>query len=470
MCGLGACLSLLALGACDKRTGTAKHIPRDDDALPVVVVDEVASATATIDEVEPNNERAQATEVALGEAGKGVLDGEEDVDFYRVAVASADVLSVRLSGIEAVDLMLELQDQGGEVLARSDRGPAGTLEGIANFYVEPGSYFLAVREFVPKRRKRKGEPRTGPSPAYTLELARLSEIAETQEREPNQDVEGARELLVGDEGSGFIGWGGDVDLWKLPVEGFTEQYSLDLDLTGVPAATLTLELLDSGGSVILKRTGAADSALAVRNLVPESAGDDATGPTQHTYYARISARRSNPVDPYLLRVSSHLLDLSDEREPNDVAAQASSLLGVDPGQTADSRSGRVTGTLTVGDTDVFSLPAQGEAVALTVELVPREDLDATLTVLSNGETRAMANANGKGGKEYLADVRIDAGASAVVQISGEGALGEGAGYLLNWSLATAFEPPQDTLDSTWGELPPELGGDAAGSGDDFRGD
>src|SRR5690606_3945866 len=126
-------------------------------------------------------------------------------------------------------------------------------------------------EFIRKRRRKDApEPRTGPSPVYELAIEHLAEPPPGQEREPNEDAAGAAEILVGDEVSGYVGWARDVDVWKVSVEGFIEQYSLDLDLSGVPGVTWTLEILDSGGALVLRRKGDKDSGLSVRNLVPAS--------------------------------------------------------------------------------------------------------------------------------------------------------------------------------------------------------
>ena len=430
------------LAGCSGRKGGAKHIPRDRDAQAVVVVDQGAATAEILEEREPNDQAAQATPLTLGATGRGTLDSEGDVDIYRVELAAAGVLAARLSGIDDVDLILELLDAGGAQLARSDRGPARTAEGLANYSLQPGVYYLAVREFVSKRRQKQG-PRTGPSPAYDLTVEILGEPDPGQEREPNDDVASAREILIGDDGTGYIGWTGDVDVWKLPIEGFTAQYSLDMDITGVPGVTLTLDVLDDGGALVLRRAGEAGGGLCVRNFVPVTEDNASQGPAQRFYYARLTARRSNPADPYRLRVSTRLLDLEEEIEPNDDAGAATPL-------REDDRlsEGKRTGHLTVGDVDQYRLAPGGQPLLLTVEVTPRDAANVTVTVLAGGETLAMANAGDKGGKEYLADVAIPSGKAAHVQVSGAGALGEAGRYDLTWSVmaATQLRPPDEGAD------------------------
>jgi hypothetical protein len=423
-----ACLLVALAPGCGKRKGGAKHIPRDHDAQAVVVIEDPIATTVTIEEREPNDEVAQATSLAPGTGARATLNGDVDADFYRVETSAPGMLAVRLGGIEGVDLVLELLDAEGAELARSDRGPAQTVEGIANFPVEAGVYHLAVREFVSKRRQKQGS-RTGPSPSYELAVEILAEPPAEQEREPNDDAAGAREILIGDDAAGYIGWAGDVDVWKLPIEGFTAQYSLDIDITGIPRVSLTLDVLDPDGRRVLRRKGEADSGLSVRNLVPVT-DENATGPEPRFFYVRLEAKRSSPIDAYRIHVATRLLDLEQEIEPNDEAAHAM-LLHDSP---ILEGVGKRVGFLTVGDVDQYRLLPADEPVLLTVEVVPRETVDVTVSVLVAGETRAMANAGAKGGKEYLAEVSIPAGQAAQVQVSGAGGLGDAARYDLTWSL------------------------------------
>lgn len=426
-----ACLLAALAAGCGKRKGGAKHIPRDRDAQAVVVIENSIVTTSTIEEREPNDELAQANSLAPGTAARASLNGAVDADFYRVAISAPGMLAARLSGIEGVDLVLELLDAEGAGLARSDRGPAQTTEGIANFPVDAGVYHLAVREFVSKRRQKQA-PRTGPSPSYELGIEILAEPSAEQEREPNDDAAGAREILIGDDAAGYIGWAGDVDVWKLPIEGFTAQYSLDIDITGIPGVALTLDVLDPDGALVLRRKGEADSGLSVRNLVPV-AEENAPGPEPRFFYARLEAKRSSPIDAYRMHVATRLVDLAQEIEPNDEAASAMSLYD----SPIVEGEGKRVGFLEIGDVDQYRLLPVDEPVLLTVEVVPRETVDVTVTVLVAGETTAMGNAGAKGGKEYLAEVSIPVGQAAQVQVSGSGGLGDAARYDLTWSVTPA---------------------------------
>ncbi|HWN66195.1 MAG TPA: PPC domain-containing protein [Haliangium sp.] len=431
-----ACMLAVLPAGCDKRKGGAKRIPRDRDAQAVVVVEDGVPTAETLQEREPNDDATRATPLTLGAIGRGSLDGETDVDVYRVELSAAGNLAARLGGADGVDLALELLDAVGAQLARSDRGPAGTLEGLANYPLQPGVYYLTVREFVRKRRQ-KQEPRTGPSAAYDLAVELVTSPAPEQEREPNDDAASAREILIGDDASGYIGWASDIDMWKLPIEGFTAQYSLDMDITGVPGVTLTLDVVDNDGALVLRRKGEADGGLSVRNLVPVTEETAPQGAAARFFYARLEAKRSNPVDSYRLHVATRLLDLEEEIEPNDEPGHATSLR-----EDGEITEGKRTGFLTVGDVDQYRLAAGDQPVLLTVEVTPRDAANVAVTVLVGGETVAMADAGGKGNKEYLADVSIPAGKAAHVQVSGAGALGDAARYDLTWSVVAGTQQGQ----------------------------
>jgi hypothetical protein len=339
-----------------------------------------------------------------------------------------------VSGIEGVDLILELRDADGKVLAASDRGPALTVEGIPNYGVDKGTYHLAVREFVRKRRK-DAPGRTGASPPYEL-IATFSEtVPDGFEREPNDTADGAVELLLGDEVAGFLGWNRDVDMWKLSLEGFTPSYSLDLDLDGVPVVTPQVQILDHSGRPLLSHAGGEGAGVRIRNLVP--------GDGSPFYYARISGRRSNPLEPYRLRMSTRLLEPEDELEPNDTAETATPLR-VDTSEEEGLRRGFIG----PGDVDFYRLEAVGQATLLTVTVEPSGDVDVAVELSTHrGAALGAADAGKRGAREELAGVPVPAGTAVLVKITGDGAIAEP--YQVRWSVqpdvATAPPPAFDDL-------------------------
>src|SRR2546421_242192 len=71
--------------------------------------------------------------------------------------------------------------------------------------------------------RKRAAKRPAPEPArpvggpYEI-TASLVAPAAGFEHEPDDDRGEANDLIVGDTGSGYIGWSGDADVWKISVE------------------------------------------------------------------------------------------------------------------------------------------------------------------------------------------------------------------------------------------------------------
>lgn len=431
--------ALVLAASCSKKG--AKKIPRDEDAPAVVVVDRQPGEIELSDEVEPNDEPAQATPIELGAGVRGALDGESDVDLYRITITEKGYLEALVGGIEGVDLILDLRDAEGEVLEVSDRGPAGTIEGVPNYPVEPGSYLVGVTEFISKsdRNKKNRQKREGPSPTYQVTARFRAQPAPgddvEHEAEPNDDADGALALEPADELTGWIGWNDDADVWKLPLEDVSSQYGLDIDVSAVPGVWLRLDILDSGGEVVLSRTADKDEPISVRGLVP--------GEGQSHYFARVHARRSNPVDPYYITARTRLLDLDEESEPNDDADSANALR-----ESTDVSDGRRRGYLGPGDVDLYRLEPVGEATLLTLSVDPPSGVDVAVSVRSErtGELGA-ADAAKAGAREELVAVPVPAGTAIIVQVNGTGTSDQP--YELRWSVQPDDSFLPEPTDSEW---------------------
>ncbi len=426
------CLAALVIGGCSSKGEKQRQtIRRDRDAAAVVVVQQTQTGVTFADEVEPNNEPDQAGPLPLPGGIHGVLDDQDDVDRYQLKVEQAGWLNVSLSGIDGVDLVLELDDAAGKLLAKSDRGPARTPEGLPNYPVQPGTYSLAVSEFHKKRRKRKA--RTGPSPTYDL-VARLDtdEPAANQEREPNEEPTQAMELLLGVDGFGYVGWNGDVDLWRYSFDNFGEDYSFDVDVTGVEGVRLSVDVLDDNSDPVVSRNGDKGKAVAIRNLQRKSGNDH--------YYVRVGGRSSNPLERYSIRLTSRLMDLDEEREPNDDQKSAQALRD-DPKEVEGTRKGY----LGPGDHDWYRLPAGTSAALVTVSVEAPVGVDVTLAAHgADGALIGESNGGAAGEREELDNVSVAAGKDLYFEITGTGSADGGEPYTLRWRVApTAAAPAPD---------------------------
>ncbi len=456
-------LVLTAAAGCGK--GDGPQIRRDRDAgAPVKVVDrgEVQARSAG-DEREPNGTDAEANPVAVASLIRGSLDGETDVDVFRVTVPRTGQLRVAVTGLDGVDLALELRDARGAVLAKSDRGPAGTVEGMPNLGVVAGEYLVAVKEYVkarprpkPAKVKKGAKPskaapdagvvgRVGPSPVYQLTID-LVDAADLTEIEPDDDAGTAVEVLLADTVRGWIGWSGDVDLWKLSLEGVGDRYALDFEVSGVEGLSLSVEVLDAAGVKLQGRKGAKGGPVSIKSLIPAL---DADQPPWH--YVKVAADRSNPEASYELRFTTRLLDADEESEPTADPARATPR-----GIAAVATSGAMRATYVAGDVDRFVLDAQPEAVLLDVGVEPPAGIDVKLEIAAaGGGLIAAGDAAGPGKRERLSGVAIPAGTAAVISVlvgkppKGDG--GELRAYRLTWSFVAGElpMPPEE------GALPPE---------------
>ncbi len=432
-------LAAAAAGAgCKKESKREVGLAARDGGPPVVVVEspvEGGPLGPLEREAEPNDERDRAKPVPVPGGVEGGLDRADDIDFYRIEAGPARIAAVRLRGPTAeeggADLVLELYDADGKSLARSDRGPAGTLEALPNIPLAQGAaYYASVSQFVKKSKKKKAAtadagPATGPSYQLTFEPLRPGA---DEEQEPNEDAKEARPMLLAEEKTGFLGWGKDVDLWRLDVTGFKGGYVLDLAIDGVEGIALAADILAADGRVLVARKGQKDRSLLVRGLLPEMGAQ--------AYTARVSGSRSNPEQAYRIRSSSRSLVNTDEAEPNDDAERA-----VAAGPLGDGVTGERRGFLDGGDTDVYKFEAGREAVGFTVAVEPPAGVDAVLRVLGPSGAEIASADNGKAGtREEIAGLTVARGEARFVVVTGTAQGDEPDGYLLRWNAAVNLPP------------------------------
>jgi len=440
-------IAIVVLAACKGGKNTIQRAK--DGGAPVAVVEHpVGSGGGEVHytaESEPNDDRDHATALALGAGAQGTIAGDADVDVFALHLDAPGMVSIQTDALDTVDLIMEVQNASGEVVAKSDRGPAKTSEGAPNLGLTKGDWFVVVKPFVKpakKPPKRKGAPPPAAIDAGAVEestpyhvTAQLVAPADLTEREPDNDAGAASDVFLGDTVKGWIGWAGDVDVWKLSLEGLGQRNALDLDLAAVPGVALTLEVLDGSGKSLLVRRGVRGGAVSVKSLLAAVADGQ---PPYH--YLKISADKSNPVDAYTLHVAGRLLDLDEEAEPNDAIDKATPLRVV---PTADS--GTMRAAHTAGDVDWFSLDAGDGDQLLDVSVEAPSGTDIVVEAhAQDGHLLATAD-NGKvGEREHLSGVTIPANTSVRIKIEAKADkkdTGEPRDYSLRWSISPAEGAP-----------------------------
>jgi len=395
-----------------KRTGDAAAV----EVVPTPALPDGGAPGAVSDEVEPNDGDDVATVLALGATVHGKIDPDTDVDHFRIDVPVAGALSVMVDGHEALDVVLEIEDAGGTVIARSDRGGPHVREGVPNLGVTPGRYTAVVTAKKPPPPKKRPPKRAAPEPAKPIGgpyeiTANLVAATAGAEHEPDDDRGEANDLIVGDTGSGFIGWSGDADVWKVSLEALSAKNALDVELSPVEGVALSLEISDGVGQLVTTRKGPRGGPLVVRGFVatvPQGA------PPFH--YLTVKADRSNPETAYQLRTVAKLVVPDAELEPNDTPETAMPV-------PADRKS--LHAHWSTGDVDCFAVPPEDAARTLEVSIDTPNDLDLAIDLLVEGKLVAKVDHPGKGAAEKLA-APVPAGAHAVIRVRGSDAPGEGA--------------------------------------------
>ncbi len=228
--------------------------------LPIPIIAAVAFAVywfgmrevkefAPLQEVEPNNELKHATLVSRakpirGKVGKRLSSTQSDFDWYKLHIKSPtpQSLLLRVTGVPNMDTTLELYDAAGGRVARADSTGKGLGEVITNRVVDPGFYFVLVREVWIQGTP----PSENSTDTYTLSVA-WEPRGERWELEPNQTPKDALSIKPGASVRGYLGEVTDQDLYK--VEG--DKGKLAGLITGVDGVDLVLEVTRDGGKKVV---------------------------------------------------------------------------------------------------------------------------------------------------------------------------------------------------------------------------
>jgi hypothetical protein len=430
-CCLAACCFTAACGNKKRQRRTTDAAPVEPISVPVFGDGGAAGAA---DEVEPNDNDDVAMPLPLGGTIHGRVDPEADADFYRIDVATAGALAIEVSAVDKMDLTLELHDASGNAVAKSDRGTAKIKEGMPNVGVSPGRYTAVVRSKKlvvkgkqprpPKKPPAGAAPPSQPVLPYDI-TAQVSPVAANAEREPDDDRGTANDLIVGDPVTGYIGWTGDTDVWKLSVETLSAKNAIDIEIGSVEGTAFALEVADGIGQVLMTRKAPRGSGLVVRGLLPVV---PAGAPPFH--YLTIKAVPSNPESAYTLRVQAKNPEPDAEIEPND---------STDKPMAIPNDRTRIDGHWSPGDLDCYAIAPDPAARTIEVLVETPAEADFSAELVVDGKVVGRSDVKGKGAVEKVSGP-VPANGRAIVKIRGADTGGEGA-YQLKVSEGPAALPP-----------------------------
>lgn len=418
---------LSLLGACRRE----RHRANDQRPAPVEIVDRSTASTAgaaTGLEVEPNDHRDVATPLPLGTVMRATIDltphgatgvasggaSSDDVDWFRIDVPSAGMLSVVVTSTSGSALTFELVDSSGAVVAKSQRRGAGTSQGVPNFAVTPGRYAAMVRSAPAKKsRARVGASDPSKPPTHSYEItAKLQPPESGSEVEANGDRDTATAMTLNSASTGYVGWLGDVDVWRLSVETLSSRNAIDVDVSAVDGVALEIDVATGLGESIVRRKAPRGAKLAIKDLMPA-----ASPQAPPFYYLTIRGPESNPETPYQLRATAHVIAVDAEIEPNDTIETAQSF-------PADRTV--IHAAWTTGDIDCYALPPRAaDQQSIRIVISPSSDFDPEIEVVVNGARHATTNAGGRGVAEQLSvALPANSGASLLIRNADRTAAGE----------------------------------------------
>ncbi len=274
-------------------------------------------------EAEPNEKTDQAMQIkesCVVAAGLEAAPGEKKRarDWYLIAPEGKQVVKIAASGIAGEDLGLAFLDADKNALTTVDSGGEGAGEVIPNLTVDRQVYLRVYGS------------RGGKGGAYRLTL-QMSEPAGDQEEEDNGRYSRANPLQVGDRVNGYLGAKNDEDWYLLSLKDLPTGSVLRVDLTGVERVLFGLEVLDQERRPVMKTKGDEPGAgIVIRNLgmpgTPEAIYLVVKSGWVPGPQPKKADRTFNPQAQYSLGVSSEAGGDDLEREPNNRADEAATLL------------------------------------------------------------------------------------------------------------------------------------------------
>ncbi len=231
------------------------------------------------------------------------------------------------------------------------------------------------------------------------------------EREPDGDRGTALDLIIGDSVTGYVGWAGDADVWKLSVETLSENNTLDVEVSAVEGLALSVEVADGIGTVLATRKAPKGTPAVLRGLTPRVAAGQ---PPFH--YLTVRGDRSNPETAYQLRVTAKVPGPDAEVEPNDAPATAM----VVPADRTVVHAG-----WSPGDVDCFLLAADPNPRTVSILIDTPAEADLSAELLVDGKVIGASAQPGKGAAERVTGA-VPADAQPVLRIKGTDASAEGA--------------------------------------------
>ncbi|MCI0494936.1 hypothetical protein L0Z72_08000, partial [candidate division KSB1 bacterium] len=269
-----------------------------------------------MEEVESNDSKEQAQDVSHGTIVKGFINEKMDQDWYQITIPddSSAILRAELTGINNINLKLELFDTDGGLLLEIDRHKEGAGEILTNYLLNPGSSYLRVRELWLKNQDKKFSDTL----AYNLRVY-LTKVTGGIEIEPNNKSIRANFLEPDSAISGYLSPYGDVDWYQLSLMNQKDRY-LRISLSALENVDTKIKIYDPIEAII-------DEANEGGKGVAEKIVNLGVDPLKEYYYIVVEGGnwQTNEVNPYQLRARFIPIWKKMEFEPNDRLIKATEI-------------------------------------------------------------------------------------------------------------------------------------------------
>jgi len=374
------------------------------DAANWEVVVQLTSDNLGPDNLEPNDDMANATQIAYGETVKAGIDPRGELDYYEFTGTAGDTIQVDVGAQthgSMLDGFLTLLDGSGTIIALHDdefSDGFGKDPKLQTVLPADGNYFLVMDVW---ENVANGQPLGGPTYFYELHLDTFSPPFE-----PNNDISQATPLEVNEKFLAALDLKGDIDFYSfdanagdfLAAQVFLADVGL-LDPVVISFLSPIVTLFDTDGTTVLET----ENASILQTTLPSDgtyflaiADLDGSGGAGFFYAVSIEVGLELP-SPVNLTANDGFKDkveltwtppLVDEIEPN---VQPQNLTGPSPilvgGSAEVGDPGGIRITFTGGIVDVIEdlFDVRTESPGLNLRLTgASSDLDLWLFVVQGG--------------------------------------------------------------------------------------